>query len=99
MSKNPIPSELSELRLLSLTDLAPVLGVTPTALRIRIHRGGIETGSVPPPLNMDGTKYFWSIMTVRDWLTAKADRAKTNQVYQSQGRGRPRLPRENRRAA
>ena len=98
MSKADKIKELDDCRLITSAELAPILGITPTALRIRLCRGGIEIGSVPPYVQIDNTRHYWSIATVREWLEAKADEARAYQPA-NRGRGRPRLPRENRRAA
>jgi len=98
MSKADKIKELDDFRLITAAELAPILGITPTAIRIRICRGGVENGTVPPPISLDNARHFWSIATVREWLEAKADEARAYQPA-NRGRGRPRLPRENRRAA
>jgi predicted DNA-binding transcriptional regulator AlpA len=101
MSKDNKIKELNDFRLITAGELAPILGITPTAIRIRICRGGVENGTVPPPVNLDNVRHYWSIATVREWLEAKAAEASAYQA--DRGRGRPRLPREtkseNRRAA
>ena len=99
MSKADKIRELDDYRLITCAELAPILGITPTALRIRLCRGGIESGSVPPYVQIDNSRHYWSIITVREWLEAKAEEARVKAAATNRGRGRPRLPRETKKAA
>ena len=100
MSKADKIKELDDYRLITAAELAPILGITATALRIRLCRGGIESGSVPPYIQIDNSRHYWSIITVRDWLKRKADEAiEKSAAAANRGRGRPRLPRETKKAA
>lgn len=91
--------ELDDYRLITCAELAPILGITPTALRIRLCRGGIETGSVPPYVQIENSRHYWSIIAVREWLKRKADEAIARSAASTnRGRGRPRLPRETRKS-